>query len=303
MKSKKVDRRIPFALLRRTTALGFLGLLVLGGRGLIGWLRGSTAATTVADSVPFTDPLAALEATLASGAFAPTAWIGAGLLAVLALLLGPVFCGWLCPLGLVLELTARLREASLKLLGIKRQNRPPRPLGARIFFLGLLLGIGFVGRVPVFQTLSPINILVRWLAFSSQIALSVLLVVVLLDLLVPRLWCRELCPQGALVALIGQHAPLRIRIDPERAGKLRCRRCEVACPMGIHVMENYTLAGRNSIDHPDCTRCGACIDTCPGGVLRLGFRKGQNSGTGTRGGKRGEKRVLEGEHGRDRRVG
>jgi ferredoxin len=36
-------------------------------------------------------------------------------------------------------------------------------------------------------------------------------------------------------------------------------------------MEEYTLAGKLSIDHPDCTRCGSCIDACPRGVLKLGF--------------------------------
>ena len=60
--------------------------------------------------------------------------------------------------------------------------------------------------------------------------------------------------------------------DPALAGQYPCRMCTVHCPMGIAVMEDYALVGAPVVDHPDCTRCGSCIDACPRGTLRLGFR-------------------------------
>ena len=43
--------------------------------------------------------------------------------------------------------------------------------------------------------------------------------------------------------------------------------------MGIRVTEDYVQAQRDSVDHPDCTRCGACVDACPRPLLTLGFRE------------------------------
>ena len=47
--------------------------------------------------------------------------------------------------------------------------------------------------------------------------------------------------------------------------------------MGIRVTEDYIVAGKSAIDHPDCTRCGACVDACPSGVLRLGVRAARDA--------------------------
>jgi len=266
-----------WALLRRLTALAFLGLLVLAGRGAVVWFRGTTSATSLAGRIPFTDPLAAVEVSLSSGHWPATVWTGAVLLIALALLLGPVFCGWLCPLGLLLDLNAALRTWVLR-VGFRKRAVAVKPWRSRILVLGIFLGLSLVARWPVFQTLSPINLLVRALAFGADGAILIVLLVILGDMIVPRVWCRELCPQGALYGLLGRRAPFRVRVNKQLAGQIRCQRCDVACPMGIRVMEDYTLAGHSSVDHPDCTRCGSCIDVCPRGVLRLGVRHTEGNG-------------------------
>ena len=50
--------------------------------------------------------------------------------------------------------------------------------------------------------------------------------------------------------------------------------------MGIRVMEDCEFVGKPSVDHPDCTRCGACIDACPHGVLKLRFTDVETPGAG-----------------------
>ena len=42
--------------------------------------------------------------------------------------------------------------------------------------------------------------------------------------------------------------------------------------MGIDVVGDFTLAGKSSVDDPDCTRCGACTEVCPAHTLALRFR-------------------------------
>ena len=88
---------------RRGVALLFLGALVAAARGEFDLLQGGLLGTRLADVVTFSDPLAALEA-LAAGGDLGGAWWGALLVGGLAIILGPVFCGWLCPIGLAFDL-------------------------------------------------------------------------------------------------------------------------------------------------------------------------------------------------------
>jgi len=259
---------------RRTTAAVFLLLLVLGRYEWFPWLKGNTAATTVCRIVPFADPLAAIEVTLATRRAEIDLLVGAGVLLAFGVLAGPVFCGWVCPLGLLLDLNDALRRGWTQRLHrgswLVRGLRVPAEI--KYGFLGLALGFALVARLPAFQTLSPINIVAWAIVFSAWPALLVVGALVAVEHIASRVWCRSLCPLGALYSLVGRYGLLRVRVDPARAGKLRCERCTQSCPMGIRVTEDYVVAGKSAIDHPDCTRCGACVDACPSGALRLGMR-------------------------------
>jgi len=257
---------------RGTTGL-FLALLVLGRFEWFPWFRGSTSATSLMDVVPFIDPLAAVEYLVATRSMEVDVLVGAGILLVSAALLGPVFCGWVCPLGLLLELNQSLRIVVLRGLGrrVVDVDRGPAPGRLKYGVLGLVLGFALIASVPVFQALSPINIMVRSLVFVAGPGLALLLGIVLLEYLQPRIWCRVLCPVGALYSLVGRFGLFRVHINPELAGQIRCQQCTRTCPMGIAVMEDYALQEKSWVDHPDCIRCGQCIDACPRGVLKLGF--------------------------------
>ncbi|MCA8981963.1 MAG: 4Fe-4S binding protein [Planctomycetes bacterium] len=259
---------------RRATALGFFVLLVAGARTDVEWLRGSTTATTLMGALPFADPLAAIQTALATRSVTRELWVGAGILAALAALLGPVFCGWLCPLGFLLDGNAALRERILRLFDKRHRRIAERgaPRGTRELALLFVLSFTVFCGIPFFEAVSPIQLLVRGIAYGAWLGLFVVLGIAIAEWFAPRIWCRTICPTGGLYALLGRLAPLRVRIDRERAGKLHCAQCESHCPMGIPVMNGYTLAGASAVDDPDCTRCGACLDACPGAVLRIGVR-------------------------------
>ncbi len=271
----KRRRLVPrWTVARRLVALVFLALLFLGRFDWFPWFKGAATATTAFGRLPFADPLAALEVLCASRSWQTDLFVGAALLLGFALFFGPVFCGWVCPLGLVLDLNESVRR---RLLGKKRLRKGKGPAlrlprGVRYGVLGAVLGFAIVAGLPLFQTLSPINLLVRSIGFAWDPFLLVLGGLLVIELVAPRLWCRSLCPLGAVYSLCGRVAPFRVRVHPETAGRLQCGQCTVHCPMGIEVMGDYTLAGRTVIDDPECTRCGACLDACPGYVLRLGFR-------------------------------
>ncbi len=263
--------RRPWTFARRLTALAFATLLVLGSRAWFPWFRGTTTGTRLCDAVALSDPLAALEQTLATRhTHAELLW-GAAILVAVGVVLGPVFCGWVCPLGLVLDLNDDLRRR-LRGWGV-RLPEWRWPGSVRFVVLGLTAGLSFGLGWPVFQTVSPINFVV-WGALFEPVRwlLVVVAVVALVEHFAPRLWCRSLCPLGALYSLLGRFALLRVRLDPETAGRTPCRQCTTQCPLGIRVMEDYSLRQRANVDHPDCTRCGNCLEVCPRDVMWLGFR-------------------------------
>lgn len=232
---------------RRITALSFLLVLIFGAP----WFVGSYNATELFGWIPFADPLAAMEIYLASNLFNPSLVIGALMLIAICLVLGPVFCGWLCPLGLVFDLCTR------------KKTRAPARI-ARYLVFGFALGFSLAFGIPLFQSLSPINFM-SWLFVyahalqAAWIMLVFLSVIVVLDLFFPRLWCRVLCPLGGLYAMVGQKAPFGVMGDQKVSCQKNCVACQQACPMGIQK------------EQMECIRCGACVDACPQERLHLGF--------------------------------
>jgi polyferredoxin len=92
-------------------------------------------------------------------------------------------------------------------------------------------------------------------AHLSGQALGVLLVLAGLSLLVRNVWCRYLCPYGALLGLLSLASPLRV--TRAKATCIDCERCTRACPSGIQVHR----AGRVASD--ECTACYRCVSACP----------------------------------------
>ena len=266
----------PWVVAHRTTALVFLVLLLFGGQAWVWpYFHGSVTATTLFGQLALVDPLASLEAFAAGHALPATTLLGSGLLVLAALLAGPIFCGWVCPLGLLLDLNHALRRVVLRLFtGRKRAAPVPRSPSPRIrsAILGGLLGFAVLAQIPLFQVVSPINMIVRVTLFGEMLGLSILAGLLVAEWFLPRLWCRALCPAGALYSLLGRWAPWRIYINPAEAGKVRCQQCQVRCPMGIDIMDEYTLQGARSVHHPACIRCGECVDICPKKVLSLRLR-------------------------------
>jgi len=91
-----------------------------------------------AAGLPLADPLAVLQITLKNYYLSVDLLIGAGIALGLAMILGTVFCSWVCPFGLLSELTY---EIGRRVLPKKHKVLTNRTNGFRlktiIFFLGL----------------------------------------------------------------------------------------------------------------------------------------------------------------------
>ncbi len=274
MKIAKPHRLDKWTLAHRASAMLFLALLFLGRYEWFPFLKGSAASTRLFNAIGFADPLAAFEAMLASRQFTVALLLSAGLLFVLYALVGRAFCAWICPLGLLLELNDGLRTRVNRFLRRRKKSLPDfqLPRHTKYAVLVVFLILSLVVQLPIFATVSPINLLARSVIFGPDAGLLLVGAIVASEYVSRRAWCIALCPLGAFYSLLGRFAPLRIQIDQEneKRGK-QCGLCAYYCPMGIAVLDDHIKKGKVAVNDPECTRCGSCMDGCPRGNLRLGI--------------------------------
>jgi ferredoxin len=105
----------------------------------------------------------------------------------------------------------------------------------------------------------------RPLAYDLQLfALAFFSAMVGLSWVEPRMWCRHLCPLGALLGLTGR-AQLRGRtVDAEKC--IACGKCVKVCPLDA-VSDDYL-----STDASRCQLCLECGDACPTDAIATGAR-------------------------------
>lgn len=263
---------------RRCLQIGLAaGMAVIpwaNARGL-DWISGNYLALDVL-GLPLADPLAVLQVLVSAGDVAARAALGAGLALALAVILGPVFCAYACPYGLLSELVHGLdRRAS------RDAGRPTDATGRRGFRckaaltgLGLAVVAGF-GLPPLLNLLSMPAYYSRLWQHAALGGFLWPLAVMPLALLVEwasgaRLWCRFVCPQSVLLGLMRRINPWALRLD-FTPGRCTCRagesRCVGACSLGLDPRRVRKLALA-------CTNCGDCRTACRSLGRALGFRLG-----------------------------
>jgi len=243
--------------IRRLVQLGVIALIASPLAGLE-IFRGNLAAGDLL-GVSLVDPLAFLQATLASHVFIPSFLGSALLVAVFYFVLGGrTFCAWICPVYLLTEMNDRMRRY------FDGADRKYSLQGTRWSFAVTLI-VSLLAGIPLFEILSPIGITSRAIMFKACLPLLLVLAILLVELFFARrVWCRSLCPAGGFYALVGRFSPVRIAFSQQLC--TGCGACSRVCPVA-EVLTSSLVDGRSQVESGDCTRCGDCIDNCPAKAL------------------------------------
>lgn len=182
---------------------------------------------------------------------------------LLAVIMGRVFCSWICPITFLTELGEKITRIFSKKSSIPERLGLVRQLLWLTLALELLVTL--VLGAPVFVFLSPPGLVGRQLMtlifFHSLTLEGVIILLALgLNLFSRRCYCRYLCPLGAFLALLGTRRRLRLVNDGQACRS--CGACDRSCPMGLKpsLGEGTTVY---------CWNCGSCIDSCHSAHLRF----------------------------------
>ena len=262
--------------------------------------RGRDEINAAVNSYFRADPLVLLSYLLAAKSWT---WLllPAALMILATLFLGCFFCGWICPLGTILDLvTPKIRKsapirilkgntkywllvpllsASLVNLNLSGLLDPIAILLRALTFLfypilGLTAREGWVGLYRLIgerrDTLAPAYNLLRdnLLPFRDTLyplaffSALVLLGIIALERYETRNWCRNLCPLGTLLGWLARFSPFN-RVPSELCGDCgKCRElCQTTFDQGVRKRE-------------ECILCMECVQGCP--HARISFQPSLN---------------------------
>jgi polyferredoxin len=171
------------------------------------------------------------------------------------------FCGWLCPLGTLLDAMRKFGVFVGGLSFMKPINRRYRRFirnncelldkidrYSRFFKYIFLLWI-LQSAIWGFMTIKSGS------EHGIVAVLPIVIFMLVLGIFIDRAWCRYLCPLGGLIGLFGRVGLSQIERNADTC--IDCNRCTRACPLNIDV------ANKVAVNDLDCNTCLKCVEVCP----------------------------------------
>ncbi len=191
----------------------------------------------------------------------PTALVAAGLVVLAVLALGGVLkrrrraAAWVLALAAVWVVAAMvLPDRTGRAASLQTGLLDPIPLVYRSLSLAVLPAVD-----NSVQQVSPVARHYQGTWVIGGIFIGALLA----NLIVPRFYCRFICPLGALLGVFSRFAVWRI--GQRNSDCIHCRLCERSCEGACEPS--------GEIRTSECVLCGNCLDDCTHGVM--GFTTGR----------------------------
>ncbi len=246
------------------------------------------------------DPLVGASAMIAERTLIAAFW-PAAIILLLTMMFGRFFCGWVCPLGTLIDYAHRIvsplnRRIEPHMQWLLKRIRPLR------YILSIIVLIAAAFSVQLVGFLDPYALLVRGLTFSidpawtnsvqqggdvpawlspaitfakkhlvayqagiftlAGLSLAILLIIAGLELFGRRFWCRYICPLGAALSPFAHFSAAR-RIPFKACPKCSAAAdCATTCRMAAFDADNKLVA-------ESCTLCMDCVADCPAELARI----------------------------------
>lgn len=210
-------------------------------------------------------PLGSLQ-----GAFSAdhsTLYYVGGILLLYSILFGRMICGWLCPFGLVQELVHKIPTPKLK----------KSPVTRLLSYLKYVILVFFVFIIPIMYAFrdTPLPAFCKYICPAGTLEGGIgllsnavnesyfsmlgplftwkfllLVSIIVGSIFIFRLFCRFLCPLGALYGLFNGISLFGVKVEKSKCTD--CGLCRNKCKVDIrHVGDQ------------ECISCGECVDVCP----------------------------------------
>lgn len=226
------------------------------------------------------------------------------LLIMILLFTNRVFCGWICPIGAIQDvctaiptkkknIKTNMHKSLLKVkyviviiiiiliipLGISK-------ISNNLFYIDYRNNIGALGEKPMgyfslseyifvfFPNMLRDMILTGSLQplFSNLLTFIIFifyLIVIVLSVWYPRIYCKYICPFGAVASAVGEFSFLKLSRNPVKCvGRAECGICEKTCPKQIRMLDEpfefFTGKG-------ECNFCLKCKELCPYDAITIKF--------------------------------
>ena len=185
-----------------------------------------------------------------------------------SLLLGRLWCGWLCPGGGLQEIYFQINNKPVK---AGRLNWLKYFLFLVIIAVPLISAINSAGGIDAidlfYGTENGISIAKAgsYVIFFAQIAFFSVFAL----LGGKRGFCHYFCPI-AVIMILGRKmrnifAWPALHLSAEKDRCTDCRICSKNCPMSLDV---NNMVRKQSMEDPECILCGCCVDSCPERAIR-----------------------------------
>lgn len=189
---------------------------------------------------------------------------------------GRSYCSWVCPYGLLSEISESLHVSLVnkKIIKEKKFNHKLK----YIFFVIFLLASYFT-HLLIFESFNVVGILSRFIVYGGSVGLVWVVLVFLFDVVYSkRAWCSYICPVGTSYSFLGFLSATKVQWNDNCD---HCMACHMVCPES-HVLEltkqkydekRNKLGIKNEyIISGDCTLCGRCMDVCHQDALKYDLR-------------------------------
>lgn len=220
-----------------------------------------------------------------------------GILIILTLLFGRVYCSTICPLGTLQDIFIRISNLFFKDKNKRFKYRKAHNvlrysiLGISIvgFFMGFAIILTLIepysafGRMctnifkPILISLNNASTRILYStdefvvsnaipALSSFIvAIITLICLIIMCVFSGRLFCNTICPVGSILSLLSRFSLFKVYFNKDRC--VNCKACEKSCKTQCIDSNNM------SVDNSRCVMCMNCLGHCNFKALRFGINK------------------------------